>query len=413
VIETATKSSARSSGSASIIQRENSLGAHNYKPLDVVIERAKGVWVWDVEGRRLLDCLAAYGAVNQGHSHPRIVRALEEQAGRVALTSRAFRNDKLAEFYAELTDFSGYGRVLPMNSGAEAVETALKAARKWAYTLKGVPENEAEIVVFDGNFAGRTISIISFSDEPAYRAGFGPFTPGFRRVPFGDAAAVENALTDRTAAVFLEPVQGEAGIVIPPPGFLKRVRQLCDSHGVLMIADEIQSGLGRTGRRFACDHEDVRPDGMTLAKALSGGMYPVSAFVADDPLMEVFQPGDHGSTFGGNPLAAAVAAEAIRVLRDEGMVENAAAMGERFGAGLAEFRYDSIQEIRRIGLWIGIQLKPEAGGARRYCEALAERGVLCKETHIDVIRISPPLVIAPQEVDLALEALAGTFEELG
>lgn len=400
-------------GASAHIEREMRYGAKNYSPLDVVIERAEGPWVWDVEGRRYLDCLAAYGAVNQGHNHPRIVAAMRDQLDRVALTSRAFRNDQLGVFYQELSEFSGYERVLPMNTGAEAVETALKAARKWGHTVKGIPDGRAEIIVFDGNFAGRTITIISFSDEEQYRAGFGPFTPGFRSVPFGDAEAVERAITPNTAAIFFEPVQGEAGIIIPPEGFLRRLREIADEHDVLLIADEIQSGLGRTGARFACDREGVRPDGMTLAKALSGGLYPVSAFIADDSLMRVFGPGDHGSTFGGNPLGAAVATEALRVLRDEGMIENAAAMGQRFATGLERFDYASIKEVRQVGLWIGIELWPNTGGARLYCETLREHGVLCKETHEHVIRISPPLVVRPQEVDLALEALEKTFDVHG
>ncbi len=398
---------------ADYIALEQRYGAHNYHPLDVVLTRGEGCWVWDVDGNRYLDALAAYSAVNQGHNHPRIVAALVEQAQRMALTSRAFRNDRLGPFYEALCGLTGYGRVLPMNTGAEAVETALKAARKWGYTVKGIPEGKAEIIVMDGNFAGRTITIVSFSSEPQYRFGFGPFTPGFVRVPFGDAAALEAAVTAHTCAVLLEPVQGEAGIVLPPVGWLRDVRAICDRHHVLMIADEIQSGLGRTGRLLACDHEGVRPDAITLGKALSGGLYPVSAFVADDAVMDVFHPGDHGSTFGGNPLAAAVATAALAVLRDEGLVENAAAMGERFRAGLETFDHGSIKEIRQTGLWIGIELWPEAGGARRYCEDLRARGLLCKETHDHVLRVAPPLVIQPAEVDHALERLQATFDHLG
>ncbi len=398
---------------AELIAIEQRIGAHNYKPLDVVITRGEGCWVWDVEGTRYLDGLAAYGAVNQGHQHPRIVAAMTAQLGRMSLTSRAFRNDQLAPFYQELSDFSGYTRVLPMNTGAEAVETALKAARKWGYTVKGVPDGEAEILVFDGNFAGRTISIISFSDDEQYRFGFGPFTPGFRILPYGNLAALERAITPNTVAVLLEPVQGEGGIIIPPADFLPGVRALCDQHRVLMIADEIQSGLGRTGKRFACDHAGVRPDAMTLGKALSGGMYPVSAFLADDEVMDVFGPGDHGSTFGGNPLGAAVATEAIRVLQDEGMIDNAAAMGARFAEALDRFDFGSIREVRQTGLWIGIELWEQAGGARRYTEDLRARGVLCKETHEHVIRIAPPLVIDESQVDLTVDTLRATFESLG
>lgn len=395
------------------IALEERYGAHNYHPLDVVLTGGQGSWVWDVEGRRYLDCLAAYSAVNQGHNHPRIVAALVDQAQRMALTSRAFRNDKLGPFYQTLCELTGYERVLPMNTGAEAVETALKAARKWGYTVKGIPENKAEIIVMGGNFAGRTITIISFSSEPQYRYAFGPYTPGFVTVPFGDAKAVEDAIGAHTCAVFMEPVQGEAGILIPPKGTLKAIRDACDRNNVLLIADEIQSGLGRTGLLMACDHEGVRPDGVTLGKALSGGMYPVSAFVADDAVMSVFRPGDHGSTYGGNPLGAAVATAALTVLRDEGMVENAAAMGMRFRAGLETFDHGSIKEVRQIGLWIGIELWPEAGGARHYCEDLRDRGMLCKETHDHVIRVAPPLIIEPSEVDHALETLSATFDHLG
>ena len=398
---------------AALIGLEERLGAHNYKPLDVVLARGEGCWVWDVDGERYLDCLAAYGAVNQGHQHPRIVAAMVRQAEQMALTSRAFRNDQLALFYRELTDFSGYGRVLPMNTGAEAVETALKATRKWGYTVKGVPEGQAEIIVFGGNFSGRTITIISFSDEPQYRYGFGPFTPGFTLVPYGDLAALERAVSPNTVGVLLEPVQGEGGIIIPPADFLPGVRQLCDEHGMLMIADEIQSGLGRTGKRFACDHAGVRPDGMILGKALSGGMYPVSAFLADDEVMDVFSPGDHGSTFGGNPLGAAVATEALRVLREEGMIENAERMGTRFAEALENFDYGSIREVRQTGLWVGVELWETAGGARPYAEDLRARGMLCKETHEHVIRIAPPLVIDAEQVDLAVDTLRQTFERLG
>jgi ornithine--oxo-acid transaminase len=396
-----------------LIELEGRFGAHNYMPLEVVLTRGKGCWVWDVEGRKYLDCLAAYSAVNQGHCHPRLVAVLAEQAGRLALTSRAFYTDQLALFYEEIVALTGFERTLPMNTGAEAVETAIKAARKWGYEVKGVPDGQAEIVVCEGNFHGRTTTIISASDEPQYRAGFGPFTPGFTVVPYGDADAIANAITRNTVAVLTEPVQGEAGIRIPPAGTLSRIREICTREGVLMILDEIQSGLGRTGRMFAWEHEDARPDGMTLGKALSGGMYPVSVFVADNELMSVFTPGDHGSTYGGNPLGAAVAREAIQVLQDERLVENAATMGERFGAALAGLDYDSVKEIRRIGLWIGIELHDKAGGARRYCEALRDRGMLCKETHTHTIRIAPPLVVSADEVDWAVEKLRAVFEELG
>ncbi|MCB0216096.1 MAG: ornithine--oxo-acid transaminase [Caldilineae bacterium] len=396
-----------------LIALEDRFGAHNYHPLDVVLTRAEGCWVWDLDGRRYLDCLAAYSAVNQGHNHPRIVQALVDQAQRLALTSRAFHNDQLGPFCQELAELTGFARVLPMNTGAEAVETALKAVRKWGYKVKGVPDGQAEIITFGGNFAGRTISIISFSDEPQYRDGFGPFTPGFKQLPYGDPQAVADAIGPNTVAVFMEPVQGEAGIVMPPPGTLQAIREICDDHDVLLIFDEIQSGLGRTGKLFAWQHEDARPDGMTLGKALSGGLYPVSAFVADEALMDVFHPGDHGSTFGGNPLGAATARAALRVLIEEGLVENAARMGERFRAGLAGFDFDSIAEIRQTGLWIGIQLHATVGGARRYCEALQQRGMLCKETHEHTIRVAPPLTIQAQQVDWAVEQLRDVFEQLG
>ncbi len=392
---------------------EDEYGAENYKPLDVVLERGEGCWVWDVEGRKYLDCLAAYSALNQGHSHPRIVRALTEQSRRMTLCSRAFRNDQLGAFCKEVSELTGFSKVLPMNTGAEAVETAIKAARKWGYQVKGVPDDQAEIIVFEGNFHGRTTTVISASDEPQYRSGFGPLTPGFIIVPYGDPAAVQQALTPNTVAVLMEPVQGEAGVVIPPAGTLTRISELCRENDVLLLLDEIQSGLGRTGRMFAFEHEGIRPDGLMLAKALSGGVYPVSVFVADDELMGVFTPGDHGSTYGGNPLGAAVAREAIKVLVEEDLVANAEAMGARFGAGLASFKYESIREIRRIGLWIGIELRESAGGARRYCEALADRGMLCKETHTHTVRVAPPLVITAEEVDWALDRLRGVFDELG
>ncbi len=396
-----------------LIELEDRFGARNYHPLDVVLTRGEGCWVWDVDGNRYLDCLAAYSAVNQGHNHPRIVRALVEQARRLALTSRAFRNDQLGPFCQEVADLTGFDRVLPMNTGAEAVETAIKAARKWGYEVKGVAPDQAEIIAFSNNFHGRTVTVISFSTEDEYKAGFGPLTPGFKVVPYGDAAAVESAITPNTVAVVMEPVQGEGGIIIPPAGTLRRIRELCDEHHVLLILDEIQSGLGRTGKMFAFEHEGVRPDGMTLGKALSGGLYPVSVFVATDELMGVFRPGQHGSTYGGNPLGAAVAREAIRVLVEEKLVENSAAMGERLGAGLRALSSPAIREIRQIGLWVGLQLVPEAGGARRYCEELQKEGLLCKETHVDTIRVAPPLVVGPDEIDWALERITRVFERLG
>jgi ornithine--oxo-acid transaminase len=394
------------------IELEERYGAHNYHPLDVVLTKGQGVWVWDVEGRKYLDCLAAYSAVNQGHNHPRLVQALKDQLDRLALTSRAFRNDQLGAFCEELAAVCGLPRVLPMNSGAEAVETAIKAARKWGYTVKGVPEGKAEIIVAEDNFHGRTITIVGFSSDAQYRSGFGPFAPGFARVPFGDAEACERAIGPNTVAVFIEPVQGEAGIIIPPAGYLKRLREICTQHRVLLILDEIQSGLGRTGKMFAHQHEAVLPDGLTIGKALSGGLYPVSAFVATDEVMDVFKPGDHGSTYGGNPLAAAVAREALRVLIDEGLVENSAAMGQRLRDGIASFpqpKLDKIKELRHIGLWIGLELKHELGGARPYCVALMHRGMLCKDTHEHTIRLAPPLVITADEVDWSLTQLAAVL----
>ena len=384
------------------IALEDEYGAHNYHPLDVVIERAEGVWVWDVEGRKYLDCLAAYSALNQGHRHPKIVAALVAQAQKVTLTSRAFRNDQLGLLYQELSDLTGYEMALPMNTGAEAVETAIKLARKWGYVKKGIPANQAEIITAGNNFHGRTISIISFSTEPLYRDAFGPHTPGFVTVPYGDAAAIERAITPNTAAILLEPIQGEAGVVVPPAGYLKAVADLCRKHNVLFIADEIQTGLGRTGKLFACDHEGVRPDVMILGKALGGGVYPVSAVLASREILSLFRPGEHGSTFGGNPLAAATARAALRVIVEEKLVENSARLGEYFQERLAEIPSPHVKEVRGKGLLIGVELKPAAGGARRFCEALQQRGILCKETHDDVIRFAPPLVIDRPTIDWAL-----------
>jgi ornithine--oxo-acid transaminase len=391
--------------SEDLIALEDRYGAHNYNPLDVVLRRGEGVWVWDVEGNRYMDCLSAYSAVNQGHNHPRIRQALIEQAERLPLTSRAFRNDQLGLYYKELCELTGYEMVLPMNTGSEANETALKAARKWGYTIKGVPDGKAEIIACRNNFAGRTISIISFSSEPQYRAGFGPYTPGFKLVPYGDARALEAAITPNTVAFMVEPIQGEGGVIVPPSGYLRRVRELCDEHHVLMITDEIQTGLGRTGRLFACDHEDVRADMVTIGKALSGGFYPVSAVLSSREILGVFKPGDHGSTFGGNPLGVAVAREALRVLVDERMFENAARMGDYFQDHLAEINSLHIKEVRGEGLMIGVELTESAGGARRFCEALKERGILAKETHKHIIRLAPPLIITQEEVDWAIERI--------
>jgi ornithine--oxo-acid transaminase len=384
------------------IEIEEAYGAHNYHPLDVVITRGEGVWVYDVEGNRYLDCLSAYSAVNQGHVHPKILAALQEQASKLTLTSRAFRNDQLPLFYKELSELTGYERSLPMNSGAEAVETAIKLARKWAYQVKGVPRYQAEIITFQNNFHGRTVSIISFSTEPLYRDDFGPFTPGFVVLPYGDAEAVARAITPNTAAVMVEPIQGEAGVIVPPSGYMSRLRQICTENNVLLIADEIQTGLGRTGRLFASDHEGVRPDMVVVGKALSGGFYPVSAVLADSALLELFTPGEHGSTFGGNPLGMAVARAALRVLIEEKLIENAAHIGEYFMEQLAEIPSPHVKEVRGKGLLIGVELKPSAGGARRFCEALAKRGILAKETHEHVIRFAPPLVINKGILDWAL-----------
>ncbi|MBE9508209.1 MAG: ornithine--oxo-acid transaminase [Chloroflexi bacterium] len=385
---------------------EDQYNAHNYEPLDVVLTRGEGVWVWDVEGRKYLDCLSAYSAINQGHCHPRIVQKMTEQAQRLALTSRAFRNDQLPLLAKELCELLGYEMMLPMNSGAEAVETAIKAARKWGYTVKGVADDQAEIIACTGNFHGRTITIITCSPEEQYRDGFGPFTPGFKLIPYGDADALERAITPNTVAFLFEPVQGEGGVIVPPEGYLKQVRGICTKHNVLMIADEIQSGLGRTGKLLACEHEGVRPDVVTLGKALSGGMYPISATLSSKEVLGVFQPGDHGSTFGGNPLACVVAREALKVIQEENLCERAAELGDHLMARLREIQSPHIRLIRGKGLFVGIVLKLEAGGARRFCEALQERGVLAKETHENVIRLAPPLVITREEIDWALERLA-------
>jgi ornithine--oxo-acid transaminase len=384
---------------------EEQYGAHNYHPLDVVIERAEGVWVYDVDGKKYLDCLSAYSAVNQGHVHPQILNALLEQAKKVTLTSRAFRNDQLPLLYKELSEMTGYEMSLPMNSGAEAVETALKLARKWAYRVKGVPRHQAEIITAAGNFHGRTISIVTFSTEPLYRDDFGPFTPGFVNVPYGDAEAIEKAITPNTAAVLLEPIQGEGGVIIPPAGYLKRVAEICRQNNVLLMADEIQTGLGRTGKLFAAEHDAVRPDVTIIGKALAGGFYPVSAVLADEAILGLFTPGEHGSTFGGNPLAAAVARAALRVIREEKLSERSLELGEYFMEQLSEIPSPHVKEVRGKGLLIGVELKPEAGGARRFCEAMQARGILAKETHDNVIRFAPPLVIDKETIDWALPSI--------
>lgn len=391
------------------VELEERYGAHNYHPLDVVITKGEGVWVTDVDGKRYLDCLSAYSALNQGHVHPKILAALTEQARKVTLTSRAFRNDQLPLLYQELSEMTGYEMSLPMNSGAEAVSTALKLARKWAYVVKGVPRHQAEVIVFSNNFHGRTITIISFSSELFYKDDFGPFTPGFKIVPYGDLEAVKQAVAPHTAAILFEPIQGEAGVIIPPAGFLRGLRQIADENNVLLIADEIQTGLGRTGKLFACDHENVRADIMVIGKALSGGFYPVSAALADKAIMGLFQPGEHGSTFGGNPLGAAVARAALSVIREEKLVENAAKMGEYFLEQLAEIPSRHVKEVRGKGLLIGVELKPEANGARRFCEVLQHKGILAKETHQHVIRFAPPLIIDKATIDWALPHIRATL----
>jgi ornithine--oxo-acid transaminase len=398
-----TLESAETLSTRDLIALEDRHGAHNYHPLEIVITRGEGVWVWDVDGNRYLDFLAAYSAVNQGHCHPRLVRRLTEQAQRLTLCSRAFRNDQLGRLCEEITALTGFERFLPMNSGAEAVETAIKLARKWGQTVKGVPAAQGEILVFDNNFHGRTTTIVGFSSNDQYREGFGPFAGGYRILPFGDAGAVAAAMSDRTVAVLVEPIQGEGGIIIPPSGYVELLRDLTSKHRALLMVDEIQSGLGRTGALFAFQHDGIRPDLVTVGKALSGGLYPVSGILCDSALMDVFKPGDHGSTFGGNPLGAAVAREALKVLVDERMIENSAKLGAYALERLRSIPSPHVREVRGRGLWIGIELKIEAGGARRFCEQLAVEGILCKETHTHVIRVSPPLVISRQELDWALD----------
>jgi ornithine--oxo-acid transaminase len=398
--------------SAELIEMEERYGAHNYHPLNVVLSKGQGVWVYDVDGTRYLDCLSAYSALNQGHVHPRILKALQDQAQKITLTSRAFYNDQLPLLYKTLSDLTGYEMSLPMNSGAEAVETAIKLARKWAYQQKQVKRHQAEIIVADGNFHGRTVSIISFSSEPAYRDDFGPFTPGFKNVPYGSIAALEAAVSPNTAAILIEPIQGEAGVIIPPEGYLKQIRDICDRNNILMIADEIQTGLGRTGRFFACDYEDVRPDIVVIGKALGGGFYPVSAILADSHLLGLFNPGEHGSTFGGNPLAAAVAKASLDVIVEEHLVENASVLGEYFLDQLSEIPSRHVKEVRGKGLLIGVELLPEAGGARRFCEALLQKNILCKETHQNVIRFAPPLIIDRPTIDWALDRIRTVLHDI-
>ena len=387
------------------IELEDRYGARNYKPLDAVLTRGKGVWVWDVTGKRYMDCLSAYSAVNQGHCHPKIMRAIQKQAKRLTLTSRAFRNDQLGMFYKELCSLTNSHQVLPMNSGAEAVETAIKTVRKWGYTVKGVPEEKAEIIVCSDNFHGRTITIVGFSTDETSRSGFGPFTPGFKVVPFGDAEALEKAISPNTVAFLAEPIQGEAGVIIPPAGYLKEVRRICTENNIALVLDEIQTGLGRTGKLLAEEHEGIESDLSLIGKALSGGFYPISAVLSNREVMEVLKPGEHGSTFGGNPLACVIARTALRVLIDEGMIENSERMGAYFASGLKNIDSPAVKEVRGRGLMLAVELHPEAGGARSYCKKLAEEGMLCKDTHEHSIRISPPLIITKGEVDWALERL--------
>jgi ornithine--oxo-acid transaminase len=385
------------------IETEARFGAHNYHPLGVILSRGEGVWVWDTEGNRYLDCLSAYSAVNQGHCHPKILAAMVEQAGKLTLTSRAFHNDQLAPFYEQIAELTGSHKVLPMNSGAEAVESAIKVVRKWGYEVKGVPDGQAEVIVCADNFHGRTLGIIGFSTGAAARGHFGPFAPGFRIIPFGDAEALEQAITPNTVAFLVEPIQGEAGVIIPPPDYFAKVRELCTAHDVMLILDEIQTGLGRTGKLLAEQHDGIEADVTLLGKALSGGFYPVSAVLSNNAVL--------GSTFGGNPLACAVARAALRVLIDEGMIENAALQGARFLDGLRSIRANTIRDVRGRGLMLAIELHPEAGDARRYCEALQGKGILAKDTHERTIRIAPPLVITADQVDWALEEIGATLRQ--
>jgi ornithine--oxo-acid transaminase len=393
------------------INLENQFGASNYAPLDVVISKGQGIWVEDVDGNRFMDCLSAYSAVNQGHCHPKIAQAMKEQIDKLTLTSRAFRNDQLGMFYKELCEFTNSHMVLPMNSGAEAVESVIKAVRKWGYQEKGIPADQAEIIVCENNFHGRTVTIVGFSTEAQYRDGFGPFTPGFRIIPFGDAQALESAICPNTVAFLVEPIQGEAGIIVPPEGYLRDVRGICTDHNIAMITDEIQTGLGRTGKMLAEEHEGVEADLTLIGKALSGGFYPVSAVLSNEAVLGTFQPGDHGSTFGGNPLGVAVARMALKVLVEEGMIENAAKMGNYMICSLGEISSPYVKEVRGKGLLIGVELYPEAGGARRFCEGLMQKNLLCKETHDNVIRFAPPLIVTKSDLDWALERIEQVLTE--
>ena len=393
------------------IDLEDLYGAHNYRPLDIVITRGKGVWVWDVEGKKYLDFLSAYSAVNHGHCHPRLVKVLKDQGEKLTLTSRAFRNDQWPLLAKELCELTDYEMALPMNSGAEAIETAIKAARKWAYQKKGVPQDQAEIIACSNNFHGRTVTIISFSTEPLYRKDFGPFTPGFVIVPYGDAGALEVAIKPNTAAFLVEPIQAESGIIMPPEGYLKKAKEICENNNVLFIADEIQTGLGRTGKLFACEHEEVKPDILVIGKSLAGGFYAISAVLSPREILGLFKPREHGTTFGANPLACALAREALLVLIEEKLVENSAEQGNYFLEKLKTLRSKHIKEVKGKGLLIGIELKQEAGGARRFCEDLKEEGMLCKETHEHVIRFAPPLIIKRDDLDWGFEKVNQVFQK--
>lgn len=394
------------------IQIEDTYGAHNYLPLDVVIERGKGIWLYDVEGNKYMDFLSAYSAVNQGHCHPRLVAIAKEQLNKITLTSRAFRNNQLPFLCKELCELTGFEKTLPMNSGAEAVETAIKAVRKWGYKIKGIKKNQAEIIVAGNNFHGRTTTLVGFSSEEKYKDGFGPFAPGFITVPYGESDAIKKVISENTCAIMIEPIQGEGGIIIPPEGYLHNIQTICSQNNVLFILDEIQSGLGRCGKLFAYLYENVKPDGVIIGKALSGGFYPVSAFLTSNEIMDVFSPGEHGSTFGGNPLACAIAREALKIIIDEDLIKHAFELGHYFKTKLHSINSSYIHQIRGKGLLIGLELKPGAGGARRFCEVLKNEGLLCKETHENIIRFAPPLVIKKEELDWAFEKIEHVFHIL-
>lgn len=393
-----------------LIQLEDKFGAHNYKPLDVVIEKGEGVWVWDVEGKKYMDFLAAYSALNQGHCHPRLIKVMRKQLEKLTLTSRAFRNNQLPLFYQKLSELTGFEKILPMNTGAEAIETAIKAARKWGYSVKGIEKDKAEIICFENNFHGRTTTIVSMSSDEQYRTGFGPFTPGFKNLPYNDINIIKKNINKNTAAILLEPIQGEAGVIIPDKNYLVEIRKICDKNNILMILDEIQSGLGRTGKLFAYEHAGIKPDGVTIGKALSGGMYPVSAFLSNHEIMELFNPGDHGSTYGGNPIAAAVSIEAINILQDENLLEKTAQLGAYAMDYLKQIKSSVIKKIRGIGLWIAIDLKKDAPNARKFCEKLQHEGLLCKEAHGHTIRFAPPLTITKDELNWALKKIKKVME---